>query len=486
MKKEKSGYITVYLALLLGVLLSFVFTILEAVRVQTIRTQTEGTMDVGLFSIFGEFHRELLEQYDIFAIDTTYGEGKPDICKSEEHLQYYLNQNFENDKKNSFYNFRDLTNLHCDNVDFEAYMRTSDEEGQVLKRQIVEYMQEKKGIAWVETGVEHLLKLQEQGKLSRDVEREWNSANETVHSMVEERKKEFIDEETGEPMDIDIDNPSDHVKQIQAQGILGLAMPQGKKVSGTTISSGNYFSHREKLRGTGTLVQSENLVDKVTGRKLLQEYLFEKCSSFQNTKEKALLKYQIEYLLHGKDSDLKNLEKVIKDILHIREVINITYLFSDTQKVKAADDLAWIVSLILFTPELKEAVKISILYAWSYAESVKDVRILLDGNKVPLSKSKESWNTPLSQLINFTSYLDEYKVADNGMSYKDYLNFFLHIKPEKEILYRFMDVCEMDIRMSEGNNFFQMDGCIQAVKATVNVSSGYGPGYKITRTFAYE
>ena len=197
MKKEKSGYITVYLALLLGVLLSFVFTILEAVRVQTIRTQTEGTMDVGLFSIFGEFHRELLEQYDIFAIDTTYGEGKPDICKSEEHLQYYLNQNFENDKKNSFYNFRDLTNLHCDNVDFEAYMRTSDEEGQVLKRQIVEYMQEKKGIAWVETGVEHLLKLQEQGKLSRDVEREWNSANETVHSMVEERKKEFIDEETG-------------------------------------------------------------------------------------------------------------------------------------------------------------------------------------------------------------------------------------------------------------------------------------------------
>jgi len=200
MKKEKSGYITVYLALLLGVLLSFVFTILEAVRVQTIRTQTEGTMDVGLFSIFGEFHRELLEQYDIFAIDTTYGEGKPDICKSEEHLQYYLNQNFENDKKNSFYNFRDLTNLHCDNVDFEAYMRTSDEEGQVLKRQIVEYMQEKKGIAWVETGVEHLLKLQEQGKLSRDVEREWNSANETVHSMVEERKKEFIDEETGEPM----------------------------------------------------------------------------------------------------------------------------------------------------------------------------------------------------------------------------------------------------------------------------------------------
>lgn len=486
MRKEKSGYITVYLALLLGVLLSFVFTILEAVRIQTIRTQTEGTMDIGLFSIFGEFHRELLEQYDLFAIDTTYGEGKPQIEKSEEHLQYYLNQNFDNERTGSLYNYRNLTKLHCDNVIFDAYMRISDEEGQVLKRQILEYMQEKKGINFIETGVEYLLGLQREGKLSRDVEGEWTSANETVHSMVEERKKDFIDEETGEPMDVGIDNPSDYVKQIQGQGILGLAMPRGKAISGTGISVGDYFSHRTKLKGTGTLGQSDNLIDKVTGEQLLREYLFEKCSFFQETKEKAFLKYQIEYLLHGKNSDLKNLEKVIKEILHIREVINITYLFSDSQKVKEADDLAWIVSLILFTPELKEAVKISILYAWSYAESVKDIRILLDGNKVPLSKSKGSWNTPLSQLIDFTSHLGNYKVTDEGMSYKDYLNFFLCLKSEKEILYRFMDVCEMDVRMTEGNHFFQMDGCIQAIKATANVSSGYGPGYKITRTFYYQ
>ena len=49
-----------------------------------------------------------------------------------------------------------------------------------------------------------------------------------------------------------------------------------------------------------------------------------------------------------------------------------------------------------------------------------------------------------------------------------------------------MDLCEMDIRITEGNQYFQMDGCVSAVKATANISSGYGNGYKITRTYTYE
>ena len=127
----------------------------------------------------------------------------------------------------------------------------------------------------------------------------------------------------------------------------------------------------------------------------------------------------------------------------------------------------------------------TILYAWSYAESVKDIRILLDGNKVPMLKNSENWNTPLSQLLTFTSHLGEYKVLEEGIDYQKYLRFFLTLKSEKEILYRFMDICEMDIRKTQGNEYFQMDGCISAVKAKANVSSRYGYGYEITRTFSY-
>ena len=57
---------------------------------------------------------------------------------------------------------------------------------------------------------------------------------------------------------------------------------------------------------------------------------------------------------------------------------------------------------------------------------------------------------------------------------------------EEEKLARFMDICEMDIRNTLGNGYFKMDGCLQAVKAKANVSSGYGYGYQITREYGYE
>ena len=490
MKKERNGYITLYLTLILGVLLSLVFVLLEAVRDKTIRMETEGVMDLGLYSIFGEYNRQLLEQYDLFFIDSSYGEGRPDIKRSEEHLQYYMNENFRKERMEGWLGFRDLTNLSCDNTEFECYMYASDRKGQVLKSQIINYMQDKKGIDIAESLLEQFGILQNGNYTSADINGMWEAQSEILNELVEEKreelKEEMEDSENEDEIPQGLDNPADYVKNIKNQGILGLALPPGKEVSSAWIHPEYYLSHRQISSGKGTLETQETLIDKATERLLFWEYLMEKCSRYSETKEKSVLKYQIEYLLKGKESDLENLEHVLKDILLIREGINYFYLISDKGKVAEADSLAWLVSLVLFSPEIKEAVKATILFAWSYAESVKDVRILLDGNKLPLLKTKSTWNTPLSQLLMFTSCLDQYKRLDEGMVYEDYLKFFLSLKSEKELLYRFMDICEMDIRITEGNEFFQMDGCISAVKAKANVSSGYGKGYQITRTYSYE
>ena len=486
MKKEKNGYITLYLTLTLGIMLSFVFVLLEAVRDKTIRTEAEGVMDIGLYSVFGEFNRQLLEQYDLFFIDTSYGEGRPDVKRSEEHLQYYMNENFRKERMEGWLGFRDLTALSCDNAEFECYMYASDRQGDVLKTQIINYMQDRTGIELAESLLSEFGIIKNGNYMSMDISGRWNAADETLNALIEEKQQEMIDPETGEEIPIELDNPASHVKNIKAQGILGLALPPEKSISSMTIHPEYYLSHRELKQGQGTLNLQENLIDKATEKFLLWEYLMEKCSTYSDSKEKSVLKYQIEYLLHGKASDLENLEDVVKNILHIREGINYLYLVSDKEKVAQADALAWVVSAILLSPEIKDAVKATILFAWSYAESVKDMRILLDGNKLPLLKSENTWNTPLSQLLMFTSCLDRYEISSEGMTYEDYLKFFLSLKSEREILYRFMDICEMDIRITQGNEFFQMDGCISAVEAKANVSSGYGNGYEITRTYVYE
>lgn len=486
MEKKKNGYITCYLALTLGIMLSFIFTLFEAVRIQTIKMETEGVMDIALFSVFGEFHRELLNQYDLFFIDTSYGEGLPKIRRTEEHLQYYMNQNFEKEVISNLVQNRDLTDLHCDNVILENYAYASDKEGQILKSQILDYMQHKNGTDILEKGKSNILNIKTQASNKGDIEAQWDEAEERLQSLVEERKKDFIDPETGEEIPTGFDNPASHIRDIKAQGTLGLVLGKETQVSPMVITPGYYFSHRKPQKGKGEIELKQTALDKISGKVLLGEYFLEKCSSFQKPMEKAVLKYQIEYLLHGKESDLENLESTVEDILHIREGINFAYLMTDTTKVKEAETLAWILSAVFLSPEIKDALKLTILFAWTYAESVKDVRILMDGNPLPLIKNQGNWNTPLSQLFSFTSHLGDYSVSHAGMKYEDYVRYFLNIKTETDLLYRFMDICEMDIRITESNKYFQMDGCLYSVKAKANVSSGYGYSYGISRNFCYE
>ena len=96
MKKslKKDGYVTVYLSLSLLVMLSLIFTLIEGIRMQTIRFQTECVMDMGLSSIFAEYHRKLWEQYDLLAMDTTYGYEQADEERTASHLRQYMNMNF--------------------------------------------------------------------------------------------------------------------------------------------------------------------------------------------------------------------------------------------------------------------------------------------------------------------------------------------------------------------------------------------------------
>ena len=68
----RKGYITVYLSLVTGILLSLLLTVIEGVRMHTIRTQTECVMDMAMDSALAEYHREMLEQYELFFIPVSY------------------------------------------------------------------------------------------------------------------------------------------------------------------------------------------------------------------------------------------------------------------------------------------------------------------------------------------------------------------------------------------------------------------------------
>ena len=137
----RKGYITVFLALSLTLILSLVFTVIQGARISAIRMKFECVADIGMNSVLAEYHRELLEQYDLLFVDMSYGGSQPSVGNTEAHLKNYMQKNLQPEGGfASGMGVRDFLAMSADNVHIGRYSIASDEEGAVLKRQITDYM----------------------------------------------------------------------------------------------------------------------------------------------------------------------------------------------------------------------------------------------------------------------------------------------------------------------------------------------------------
>ena len=242
------------------------------------------------------------------------------------------------------------------------------------------------------------------------------------------------------------------------------------------------ISHRTVTNGVGLMgIKDTGLMSDLS----MNNYIFEKCGYFDKEKADSRLKYQIEYILKGKGDDAANLSLVASDIFKIRYAINEAYLWNSAVRKMEAEEVALAATSAVGVPALTEAVKASILFAWGYAESAQDLRILYDGHPLPNTKNDSNWNISIAELPVFAGCLDNYKISASGMEYKDYLYGFLVIKNIDEKTVRLMDVMEMDIRKTPGNEAFRMDGMIFSLSAEVNVYSSYGSSVSIKRNNMY-
>lgn len=218
---------------------------------------------------------------------------------------------------------------------------------------------------------------------------------------------------------------------------------------------------------------------------LLYAYVLDKCGYWGEEKENSALAYEVEYILQQGTEDRDNLKKTAQELLLIREAANAAFLFGSGLRSQAAEAAAIIAALLLL-PEVAELIEAVILFAWAYAESVKDIRILFRGDKVPLVKTESTWNTPFSQLLTYRSHLDSYQSAESGLSYRDYLGALLFLHGSKKAVTGLMDVMESDIRRTPGNAMFRIDGLIDGMEAQICVNSRYGGSYTIRRIYEYE
>ena len=82
-----AGELTVFFALLLPVFLGLFFALVESVRVQGARAQAASNMDMANYSLFSEYEKQLLTDYEIFGIDGGYGSGSFSTGQVNRHLE---------------------------------------------------------------------------------------------------------------------------------------------------------------------------------------------------------------------------------------------------------------------------------------------------------------------------------------------------------------------------------------------------------------
>ena len=87
---EKRGSITLFLTLMLSLLLSLVSTSIQSVQMAAARTQILNGMDIGLYSLFGQYDKNLLEKYELFAVDGSFGGGSLDMAGVYDNLEFYM------------------------------------------------------------------------------------------------------------------------------------------------------------------------------------------------------------------------------------------------------------------------------------------------------------------------------------------------------------------------------------------------------------
>lgn len=456
----KKGYITIYFAMIFMVLVSFVLSIFEGIKINAMRLKAECAYMVAQNAVLSEYHKELLEEFDLFYVDTSYKTGNPNYHNVESHLWEYIEENCK----------RMLSSVQICRITL-----ATDNNGVPFRKQISDFMKDKVGLSYVEelkSQYESVLKegyLNEEGE-SQDIwDEKWQKTMAQKQDIPEKTWKE-----------IDKYCPVSETKNIRKSFVLSQVIKKETEVSKKQVNLNNYVSKRSRIEGTGTNDELA-FMDKI----YFIGYAFDKFSYYPKMSETNSMDYEIEYLIGGKNNDYENLSKVAGKLLLLREAANAAYLMTDTEKMFLIDGVAGLLSLLVLAPEIAPVIKLSIIGLWSYAESVRDVEILFEGGCVPFFKSKSHWHTDLDSGLSVIFHTKESEKNTEGMSYKQYLELLLLFTGNDELTYRSMDLIEMHIQKTEGNENFRMDGCAEDFQVNIVFDISMFGSYQIVRKFGY-
>ena len=451
--KKASGQITVWTALCFLVFLSLYLVCLQSVWMQYQKKQAEQAVEAGLFSLFSEYEPHLLEQYDLFCLDTSFGSGREREDELCSHLWQFTEYNLTDASGGPLYGLELL------GVDIRSMARMTDASGAVFYRQAVKIMKEKTGVSLAEEWIlpELFQKNAEEntGRFLKDCE----SYEGSVRDYEDDEDEEGLDPEAGQ------------WDGLWNGYVFSKAVPDGCQVSDRTVTLASAPSHRELSVGMGAADGSEEqILQKQWFISYLCRYMKHAQEMLPVQRDKGWLDYQLEYLIAGKASDQENLSAVAGRILLIREGVNYVFLLTHPELRQKAEALALLLAGVTGNEGIIKSLEQLILLGWAYGESLVEVRQLLGGYELAPVKCTEDWQVSLSDLLPALKDPGRYDVQTHlqeGISYADCLRIFLVPQSAGTLSMRALDIIEGELNCREGCERLHLDHCVDYLTAQV-------------------
>lgn len=470
-------------------------------------------------TVFGEYNRELYEEYGLFAYGGANGKDVEDL---EDAYQRILTENIScrpantKEKFVDLYSFRDMT---ADIQEVSYLIDSKEFLGQVqvyLKQDTVQNLtdvvQDKITSAKDDNlfGKLEMTNDYEKGKYDKkEAEDEKGSAisikggkiGDESHDLKNQNDKNNTDTE---PEDLAGGNPLKTFTDLARDGVLGLVCDK-KKLSNGVIeprsleesenhANSDVEERKEDTQGETKAAQilsdfmsdaetDTTIVDQSIEKAELLCYANKMLSSYTNDCNRTT-KYGLEYLVGGKTEEKSNLAGIVNRLLVIRMLLNFTYVIKDAVLQKKSLATATAIAGVTGLAPVISAVQYTILLILSFQEACIDVTALLEGRQVPVTKNSLNFKMKYEEICVGTKKLfhkkaETYPKAEgmevsSGLTYQQYLWLFMLLTSRDTLEKRVFDLIQYDLRQKY-NQTFRIDTCICA--------SGYQIQYQIPFLF---
>lgn len=474
MRRNRSASMTVFAALSFMLVSQFLFALLASARNLEFDKVAQINTDCVLESMFAEYSGPLWERYRLLGTSARDSQGDFSLTNREGMLRKLCEENLTDGNH--------LFRASVVDLEFTKALLMTDYGGKVFCQAVSSYMKNNIAYETAQSVYNRFESVRNAKEAYGDGDSSIDNALDTLKELAEEKESgEAVG--TSEPVGPafygtsiaeerepeESQNLLTTIVEIKKKGILSLVLPKDAEISSTEVNLKDVVSHRALAKGSNTEEPQSDWYDQV----LLHQYLLHYMSGYTDHKKQEGLAYELEYLIGGKGVDRDNLKTVIHEILAIREALNLASLVVSPSRQAQALSLATLLAGITVNPIIIEAVKYGILAAWAYAESILDVRALLQGERVAVIKSEVDWTSDLDAIPSLLSGWCQAKSSAVGLSYKDYLGILLFFHSSETLAMRSMDVQEVAIRKEKGYESFHMDSLV--CEADISIIYQYPP-----------